>query len=50
MLAKINAGYDAIFGILEYTDRNGHGTGFSIDNPKYVNGYLGGREAGAKAY
>jgi len=50
MLAKINAGYDAIFGILEYTDRNGHGTGFSIDNPKYVNGYLEGEKQALKLF
>ncbi len=38
---------DFIFLTLEYTDHNGHGTGFSLDNPNYVNGFYSAEEAGA---
>lgn len=30
---------DFIFLTLEYTDHNGHASGFSLQNPKYVNGF-----------
>lgn len=37
---------DFIFLTLEYTDHSGHGTGFSLDNPNYVNGFYSADEAG----
>ncbi|MBQ5995692.1 MAG: alkaline phosphatase family protein [Clostridia bacterium] len=39
---------DFIFLTLEYTDHNGHGTGFSLQNPKYVNGFRNADATGAK--
>ena len=38
---------DFIFLTLEYTDHNGHGTGFSLQNPKYVNAFRNADAAGA---
>lgn len=38
---------DFIFLTLEYTDHNGHATGFSLQNPKYVNGFRNADAAGA---
>ena len=37
---------DFIFLTLEFTDHNGHGTGFSIDNPRYEKGFYSADEAG----
>lgn len=37
---------DFIFLTLEYTDHNGHATGFSLQNPKYVNGFRNADAAG----
>ena len=38
---------DFIFLTLEYTDHNGHATGFSLQNPSYVNGFRDADAAGA---
>ncbi len=38
---------DFIFLTLEYTDHNGHSTGFSLQNPKYVNGFRNADGTGA---
>ena len=37
---------DFIFLTLEFTDHNGHGSGFSLQNPKYVDGFYSAEEAG----
>ena len=37
---------DFIFLTLEYTDHNGHGSGFSLQNPKYVNGFFSADKQG----
>jgi hypothetical protein len=37
---------DFIFLTLEYTDHNGHGTGFSLQNPKYVQGFYDAEKTG----
>lgn len=39
-LDHINGDTDCIFGIFEAPDLNGHGSGFSNENPKYKNGIL----------
>ncbi len=44
MRARIEAGDDAIFGILECTDHTGHQSGFSRSNPAYVHAFLYGEE------
>ncbi|MCL2106923.1 MAG: hypothetical protein FWH26_07720 [Oscillospiraceae bacterium] len=36
MLKAIEAGSDAVFGILEYTDHAGHATGYSTGNRRYM--------------
>lgn len=38
LLERINSSDDFIFGIYEYPDENGHGTGFGDDNYRYVAG------------
>lgn len=38
MLAEIDKGTDLIFGISEFPDHNGHGSGFGPDNYRYVVG------------
>lgn len=38
MLAQIDQGTDVIFGINEFPDHNGHGSGFGPDNYRYVVG------------
>ncbi len=38
---------DFIFLTLEYTDHNGHASGFSLQNPKYVNGFRNSDAMGA---
>ena len=38
---------DFIFLTLEYTDHNGHASGFSLQNPKYVNGFRNSDATGA---
>lgn len=38
MLAEIDRGTDVIFGINEFPDHNGHGSGFGSDNYRYVVG------------
>jgi hypothetical protein len=38
---------DFIFLTLEYTDHSGHATGFSLSNPKYVNGFYDADKTGA---
>lgn len=50
VLADINKAEcsDFIFLTLEYTDHNGHTTGFSIQNPKYVDGFYSADETGAQ--
>ncbi len=40
MLTAINNGTDIIFGINEFPDANGHATGFSNKNYKYVSGII----------
>ncbi len=35
-----------IFLTLEYTDHSGHGSGFSLDNPNYVEGFFEAEKAG----
>ncbi|MDR3314782.1 MAG: hypothetical protein LBS96_10080 [Oscillospiraceae bacterium] len=37
MLAAINEGGDAVFGILEFCDHSGHATGYSMHSPLYCN-------------
>ena len=37
---------DFIFLTLEFTDHNGHGTGFSLDNPNYVQGFYDAEKTG----
>ena len=39
---------DFIFLTLEYTDHSGHGSGFSLENPKYVQGFRDADETGAE--
>lgn len=39
---------DFIFLTLEYTDHSGHNTGFSLDNPEYVEGFYNADKAGAE--
>ncbi|MCR4563227.1 MAG: alkaline phosphatase family protein [Clostridiales bacterium] len=48
VLADINKAdcSDFIFLTLEYTDHNGHATGFSLDNPNYTNGFYSADETG----
>jgi len=36
MLRALNEGQDAVFGILEYTDHEGHLSGYSHRNPRYM--------------
>lgn len=48
MIDEIASGEkDVVFGILEYTDGNGHATGFSDKNKNYIKGYI---EQDMKAY
>lgn len=47
MLTGIRDGDSAVFGILEYTDRTGHGSGFDKNNSVYKEGFL---EQEEKAY
>ncbi len=51
VLDDINSGdkcSDFIFLTLEYTDHNGHNTGFSLQNKNYVNGFRKADAAGAE--
>ncbi|MBE6835141.1 MAG: hypothetical protein E7515_02680 [Ruminococcaceae bacterium] len=44
---KKNDCSDFIFLTLEYTDHNGHNTGFTLENPEYVNAFRNADAAGA---